>query len=116
MLLTVHCESCGGVEVGRLETDDPRMLMGLMLAAHAAQPHSSAHRLIARVNGGGIPQGDVDFHVICLEGCSQAPTEIRQRVPREYVPAMCLSFHSHHEGHKHRVTIDGQVFFESPKA
>jgi hypothetical protein len=117
MLLTVHCESCGGAEVGRLETTDVSLLMSMMLAAHASPPHSGCHRLVCKVDGGGIPEGaaPVDFRIECLvAGCNAQPTTLAGRIPREYIGAHCLSFHSHHEGHRHRWSVNGSIVFESP--
>ncbi len=107
-MIKIVCESCGGVEVGRVDTDSasaPYALQAALIACHAGE-HRSPHRLVPVMETGSP---DVEFVIRCvLPECGQPHKEERWSVPLALVGACAIGFHTHHEGHPIEMSIDGR--------
>jgi hypothetical protein len=97
--MKLNCETCGQ-SIG--ETDVAPAAEGMLIAAHA-RDHLSPHALGIET----VPPGAVHLEVDCLK-CS---TGIKVNVPREYVGAVTICFHSEHEGHRVRLVVDGAQLY-----
>lgn len=109
MRLSVICETCGGLEVASCEHDDPRLLEGMLVAAHS-WGHTQFHRMRAQVNGVLIGDaGDASFTLRCLNPeCRNEPREYKARGPMSLAGVFTIAFHTHHEGHPFELYVDGK--------
>lgn len=97
---TLSCAECAAATEAPSE---PVAAALVVLAAHAG-PHPKGHAL----GVSALPEGECDLSLECLAGCKREPRAIRVRTPRDLVMVHALLFHSLHEGHTMRVTLDGR--------
>ena len=123
-LLQVVCNTCDpNVPISENWSENMLDLASMMLACHAQRPHTAGHELIGVVDGVFIttplyePENPMfEVHLTC-EYCAARPPKSQglymnavYKVSRaEFVPAVCLHWHSMHEGHtlKCRVRENG---------
>src|SRR5687767_6452614 len=109
MKLTVICETCNNMEVGRCESDDPQLLGALIVSCHASSPHSGNHKLIGKIDGMENINSSVNLHIKCIgPNCGAARKEVQYSTLMALVSALTIAFHTEHEGHPLQIVIDGK--------
>lgn len=107
----ISCVDCHEVLLRAVRHDE---LAAALVLCHAAVPHCNHTLAVTRLPHD--PPGTVELRLECLHPqCQRLEAEVWElRVDPRYVAAYVVAFHTSHEGHRLRMTIDGRTI-ESPK-
>jgi hypothetical protein len=118
MILILHCDTCHK-EIGRSDINDAHSFMSLMALSHAGGPHGATHKLRPQLL---IDMTDDAFKDLTMQSSSKHEITIQcnhthckssvtyKDVPLILCSGMILVYHSGHEGHPLKVTIDGKDY------